>query len=106
MKNLLKKVFLVCVIVFGMDYLCKHTITMRYVIPINYYIDLSMVVVLLCVGYLKDKRLGYAVFVLKELLSLRVAMLHSMNGLGLGYAVWNSRTGSGADYFLSILRKA
>ena len=80
MKNLLKKVFLICVIVFGMDYLCKHTITMRYVIPINYYIDLSMVVVLLCVGYLKDRRLGYAVFVLKELLSLRVAMLHSMNG--------------------------
>lgn len=99
MKNLLKKVFLVCVIVFGMDYLCKHTITMRYVIPINYYIDLSMVVVLLCVGYLKDKRLGYAVFALKELLSLRVAMLHSMNGWD-----WVMQFGTaGLDLVLIIL---
>ncbi len=68
MKSLCKKVLLVCVTVWCMSYLCSHSISLRYIIPVNYRIDLSMVIVLLLGRYLKDGRIIWGACVVKELL--------------------------------------
>lgn len=99
MRELFKKIILISIVVFGIDYLCEHTITMRYVIPISYRLDLSMVIVLLGVRYLENRKLIGGIFALKMLIGLLVATRYQMNA-------WNwiiQLSNIGLDFLLMLL---